>query len=444
MTENSPFNSDEERELFGMLGVRSAEDLLAAVPPRLRETAGLALASPGFLPPAPLSADAIHSRLFPPETASISVSFLGGGCYFPPPLPEMRSLETWPEILFASDCAVAELAQGTMTLLHELQTGLAALTGLDTATCTVPDPGLALALVLLSIRERAGGARPVIVAESAPWAAARRGLGMLRHHPPAPVPLRWDASGRVDHGELAAIARVANPAAVVVGHPNAFGVFESLPELRALLPPDCLVVTLCADPLSLAGAPTQSGVDLTIGDLQPLGSPPARGGETAGFVCCLRDLSDLLPGWMVAREARADGPFHAAWWPPAARPGDRDAVLRPSVVRAMLAWQILGEAGMRDLARRAFERRETATRELAAVGIPPCFPTAPHGREAAFRVPNLTQRVRHALECGVAPGVPLGPAYGSHADLAGTLLVCFDADHEPADIERLVDGVSRG
>ncbi|PYN44153.1 MAG: hypothetical protein DME00_25445, partial [Candidatus Rokuibacteriota bacterium] len=133
---------DEQKEMLGVIGAGSLEDLLVKIPPKAR------LARPLGLTPALAESDLIrHMMALAGRNAHAEshVSFLGAGSYdhyIPSPIHHMVLRG---EFLTAYTPYQPEASQGTLRTIYEYQTMIAELTGMDVANASIYDGAPALA-----------------------------------------------------------------------------------------------------------------------------------------------------------------------------------------------------------------------------------------------------------------------------------------------------------
>ena len=87
-------------------------------------------------------------------------------------------------------------------------------------------------------------------------------------------------------------------AAVYVQSPNYYGVLEDMEALVAAAHEAGAKVIMGANPISLGllKTPGEYGVDIAVGEGQPLGMPLSFGGPYLGFMACKQAMMRKLPG----------------------------------------------------------------------------------------------------------------------------------------------------
>src|SRR5262249_41020813 len=100
--------------------------------------------------------------------------------------------------------------------------------------------------------------------------------------------------------------------ALVIQQPNFFGVLEDVDALTDWARSRNILVIAVLNPTSLAllkppGEWGTSGVDIAVGEGQPLGVPLSSGGPYFGFITCRMEHVRQLPGRIVGRTVDLNG-----------------------------------------------------------------------------------------------------------------------------------------
>src|SRR5690606_32099103 len=100
--------------------------------------------------------------------------------------------------------------------------------------------------------------------------------------------------------------------AVVIQQPNFFGLFEDVDAITDWAHANGALVIAVVNPLSLAilkppGEWGAKGVDIVVGDGQPLGVPLSAGGPYFGFMTTRMEHVRQMPGRIIGRTVDLDG-----------------------------------------------------------------------------------------------------------------------------------------
>ncbi|HWA59988.1 MAG TPA: aminomethyl-transferring glycine dehydrogenase subunit GcvPA [Caulobacteraceae bacterium] len=297
-----PLTAEDRAEMLGVIGAASIDDLFRDVPASAR------LAAPVDLPwhageaavERALSAMAAKNR-----PAGAGPFFCGAGAYRHHVPASVDHLIQRSEFLTSYTPYQPEIAQGTLQVLFEFQTQVAALTGLPVANASMYDGSTACAeAVLMAARVTrrskavlSGGLHPHY-AETAWTLAHSAGVSTTR------LPAAVDA-------EAAVIEAIdADTACVVVQTPNVFGqvtdvtaIAEAAHAAGALL----VVVTTEAVSFGLLKSPGEMGADIAVAEGQSIGNALNFGGPYVGLFACRENLMRQMPGRLCGETVDAEG-----------------------------------------------------------------------------------------------------------------------------------------
>ncbi|HEX7787819.1 MAG TPA: glycine dehydrogenase, partial [Methylomirabilota bacterium] len=214
----------QQREMLGIIGVSSIEDLLVRIPTKAR------LSRPLGLPRAMAETELVRhlQRLAGLNAADDHACFLGAGSYdhaIPSPINHLISRG---EFFTAYTPYQPEASQGTLRSIFEYQTMMAELTGMDVANASIYDGASSLAEACLMAHSVTG--RDTLVISRGVNPLYRQVVETYVEGPglkikPAPL-----GDGVTDPDALRK-ALSPHSAAVAIQYPNFFG---SLEEVRAI------------------------------------------------------------------------------------------------------------------------------------------------------------------------------------------------------------------
>jgi glycine dehydrogenase subunit 1 len=335
-----------------------------------------------------------------------------------------------------------EIAQGTLQVLFEFQTQVAALTGLEVANASMYDGSTACAEAVMMAqrvnrRKKAilsGGVHPHYAATTQTIAHAE-GMTIVRQ--PAAVDAEAAVIDAID----------GDTACVVVQTPNVFGVVTDVTKIAeaahaagALL----VVVTTEAVSFGLLKSPGEMGADIAVAEGQSIGNALNYGGPYVGLFTCREKLVRQMPGRVCGETVDAEG-----------RRGfvltlsTREQYIRREKATSnictnsglcALAFTIhlslLGETGLRQLAALNHSRARDLKTALGAIpGVEILTPR--FFNEIAVRVPgDAAALVEACLADGVVAGVPYS-RLDPHAGLDDVLLLAATESTTAEDISAL-------
>ena len=242
------------------------------------------------------------------EADSGGPCFLGAGCYdhFTP--SAVWDLAQRGEFLTCYTPYQAEASQGTLQVIYEFQSMIAELTGLPAANASVYDGGSGLAeAVLMSVRaNKKSRSRRVVVAGAVHPRYVQSAAMVAGLQDVVIESCGTDAAGRIDLAALEADLAADPAVAVVVQNPNFLGGLEDVGAVTDLAHANGALVIGVVNPIALAVLPPpgswgNDGVDIAVGDGQPLGIPMASGGPSFGFMATRDRFVRQMPGRIVGR-----------------------------------------------------------------------------------------------------------------------------------------------
>ncbi len=241
--------------------------------------------------------------------------FLGAGAY-PHHIPQaVWQLTTRGEYYSAYTPYQAEASQGTLQVTYEFQSMIAELMDMEVANASLYDGASALAeAILMAVRaNRRARSRRVLVPRALHPHYREVARAIVRNQGIELVEVDFDAdSGATDPDVLDRAVGDDGVAAVVVAQPNFFGRLEDTTALTDRGHAHGAQVIGVVTPTALAllqppGQWGQHGVDIAVGEGQPLGIPLSAGGPYLGLLCTRHQLARQMPGRVVGETVDADG-----------------------------------------------------------------------------------------------------------------------------------------
>ena len=340
-------------------------------------------------------------------------------------------------------------------MIYEFQTMMSELLALPVANASLYDGASALAeAVLMAVRcNRRSKSRRVLVPRSVHPAYRRVAHSICHSQGIQLEELALDpATGTVDLDALDG-RRDEDITALVVPQPNYFGALEPADALVDWARGCGALVIGVVNPVAMAvlappGEWGADGVDIAVGEGQPLGVPLCSGGPYFGFMACRREHVRQMPGRIVGRTVDLEGRegFTLTLQP-------REQHIRRSkatsnictnqglmVTAATVHMSLLGAGGLARVAGACHVRARQLVERLTALdGVSRCF-EGPFFHEAALRLEAPVDEVLESLAGqGVLGGHPLANDY---PELAGGLLVCATERRSAADVEHYSRGLA--
>lgn len=231
--------------------------------------------------------------------ASEGLCFLGGGSYDHYIPAAISHIIGRSEFATAYTPYQAEVSQGTLQTIYEFQTMICRLMGMDVANASHYDGASALAEgVLLACRRTR---RNSVVLPTGLNPLYRQTLETYCSPVGIEIISVDETDGCIDIHDLENAA--ADAAAVVVQHPNFFGMLEPVEDITRIAHEAGALVVSSVYPVSLGllKPPGEWGADIATGEGQALGVPMGMGGPYLGLFATRKQFVRMIPGRLIAR-----------------------------------------------------------------------------------------------------------------------------------------------
>jgi glycine dehydrogenase subunit 1 len=443
----SRYTSTTPEDLAAMLeaiGVGSLDELFdRQVPAGVR--LGRALDLPDGLPE-----QEVYTHLRDLAARNVSaedeVSFLGGGMYdhYVPAVVDM--LMERSEFLTPYTPYQPEVSQGGLQVMFEYQTAISELTGLPVSNASVYEGPSAVAAAAYLAKLANGKGRIVVSRAVNPH--SRETLATMAAGFGSEVVEVGLSDGATDAGAWAD-AIDPDTSAVVFQTPNHLGAVEDAAALARAAKDSPAVVIGSYDPIPLGilKPPGECGVDVAVGEGQPLGNRLDFGGPSFGFFAATDAYLRRMPGRIAGETRDVDGRRGFVLTLQTREQHIRREKATSNICTAQalnalagvvyLSW--LGRQGIAELGELLLQRTHYARERLTALDGVQALHTRPVVREFAVRLGAPVDAViERCAAQGVAAGVPLGRDYPEFED---GLLVAVTERRSRADIDRLADVV---
>lgn len=413
----------ERQQMLKTIGVQSFEELIEAIPEKLR------LKEPLHLDPA-LSELEITRLINEKTCRNVCVqsanSFLGAGLYdhFIPAAVE--AIISRPEFLTAYTPYQAEVSQGTLQYIYEYQTMICELTGMEIANASMYDGATATAeAILMAIRKNrlnktvlAGTLHPEFLKVIRCYT---EGIGVELVIIPA-------KDGVTDLTVLRD-AVDDKTACVVIQTPNFYGNLEEVFAIDEIVHKHekCLLVA-AVDPISLAifNAPSEYNADIVVGEGQALGNALNMGGPLFGFFASRLDMARSMPGRIVGATLDVEGKKAYALTLQAREQHIRREKATSNIcsnealcaLAATVYMSLMGKAGLQEVATQCFHKAHYLANEISKLsGLSMAYPDVPFFKEFVINTSIPASKIIEKLLCkGIYPGLDM-TAYGNSKQL---------------------------
>ncbi len=431
--------------MLDAIGVDSIDELFAAIPPDLR------LERPLDLPDGLSETecfDHLAALAARNSHADIEACFLGAGMYdhYVPALVDAITQRS--EFLTPYTPYQPEVSQGGLQVMFEFQTAISELTALPVANASLyegPSSVASAAYLALGATKRSK-----LVVSRGVHPHSRETLRTYARGFGAEVVEVGLSDGATSAGELAG-AVDDDTAAVIVQNPNFLGVIEDLAELAAVAEGAGALAVASVDPISLGvlRPPGECGIDIALGEGQPLGNRLDFGGPSFGFFAATSEHLRRMPGRIAGETTDADGRrgFVLALQTREQhirRDKATHNICTSQALNALagviyLSW--LGKRGLVELGELLANRTAYAVERLTAIEGVELLHEAPVLREFAVRLAvPVAEVLDRCAGDGIAAGYRLGGEYPEYED---GLLVAITERRSKESIDGLADALGR-
>jgi glycine dehydrogenase subunit 1 len=391
-------------------------------------------------------------------SAEDELSFLGAGMYdhYVPALIDMLTERS--EFLTPYTPYQPEISQGGLQVMFEYQTAISELTGLPVSNASVYEGPSAVAAASYLAKLHNGRSKLVVSAGLHPHTIETlrthaHGFGMEL----VEVPLLDGPDGGVTDPDAWAAAIDAETSAAIFAQPNFYGAVEDAAALSAAAKSAAdgagPVVIAQADPIALGilATPGACGVDVCVGEGQPLGNRLDFGGPSFGFFAAREEYLRKMPGRIAGETVDVDGRRGFVLTLQTREQHIRREKATSNICTAQalnalagvvyLCW--LGREGLVELGELLLARTHYAREQLAALDGVEKLHAQPVVREFALRLDADVAAVRRRCAAeGVNPGVDVYELSGREQD-RGVLLVAITEKRSRAEIDKLADVLGR-
>ncbi len=386
-------------------------------------------------------------------SAEDELSFLGAGMYdhYVPALIDMLTERS--EFLTPYTPYQPEISQGGLQVMFEYQTAISELTGLPVSNASAYEGPSAVAAAGYLAKLHNGRGKFVVSAGLHPHSLETlrtnaHGYGM----DVVEVPLR----DGVTDPDAWAQAIDSDTSAAIFAQPNFYGAVEDAAALSAAAKgspngqeasSQAPVVVAQVDPITLGvlEAPGECGVDVAVGEGQPLGNRLDFGGPSFGLFAAREEYLRRMPGRIAGETLDVDARRGFVLTLQTREQHIRREKATSNICTAQalnalagvvyLTW--LGRRGIVQLGELLLARTHYARETLSAIDGVEKLHEQPVIREFALRLDADVPAVRRRCAAeGVNPGVDLQAITGRESDRGG-LLVAITEKRTRADIDRL-------
>ncbi len=296
-----PKSQSDRETMLGDIGVKSVDDLFAAIPAEYRLTRDL------NIPRSYAESEIVEFfRDRAAENGQGFATFLGAGAYSHYRPVVIDALVSRGEFFTAYTPYQPEIAQGTLQAIFEFQSMICELTGMDVANASMYDGSTGAAEGLMMAVRVTGRHKSVIATSVHP--EYREVITTYARHQGMPLStVGYGKNGRVD---LEALDKDVDneTAGVLIQSPNFFGTIEDIAAIADIVhKKGALLVVSIAEAVSLGIVKPPADADIVSLEAQSFGVPLGFGGPYCGVMATREKFIRQIPGRLAGETVDRNG-----------------------------------------------------------------------------------------------------------------------------------------
>jgi glycine dehydrogenase subunit 1 len=443
-----PHTEAEKHRMLDALGLQSIDDLFDAIPADLQFRQRLDIPPP--MPELELRRHAgeLAGRN---EDVSCRPCFLGAGIYDHYVPSVVGTVVGRGEFYTAYTPYQPEVSQGTLQVIYEFQSLVAALTGMDVANASMYDGATALAEGALMTVSIPRGRRRIVVSPTVHPAYRDVLRTYLEGLDLDLVEVPLENPGFMTSPDEIAPYLTDDLACVVVQYPNFFGGIEEIAAFADLAHArgGALVVSTYPVPLGLLQPPGELGADIVAAEGQALGVPQGYGGPYVGLLASRQSYVRQMPGRLAGMTTDSEDKRGFVLTLQTREQHIRREKATSNIctnqglmaTAATVYMATLGPEGFREVARRSYQNAHYLAERISGVPGYALATEGPFFHEFVISTPGPASDVLAGLlEQGIFGGLDLAKIDPS---LDRYLLMCATETNTKQGIDRLVDALPR-
>ena len=439
----NPHTAEDRDEMLAVIGIDDIAELFEPIPAKVRRPT---LDLPPRLTEMEAAAylDLLAAKNLVPNGSD---SFLGAGSYRHYSPAAVSQLLLRGELFTAYTPYQPEVSQGTLQIIYEFQSLVAALFQMEVANASMYDGATALAeAVHMSIAAAKKKNKVVLSGTIHPRyleVIETYSTGAIFEMQSMPLPVDGLATSAA---ELVA-AIDDDTAAVVVQYPNFFGTIEDLGAISEAVHAAgaYLIVATYPVPLSLLKPPGAYGADFVTAEGQSLGVAQSFGGPYVGLLATRQEFVRQLPGRLVGMTTDAEGKRGYVLALQTREQHIRREKATSNIctnqglmaTAATIYMSLIGPEGFREVGRASYNNAHYLADQLSQIPGVKIANAGEFFNEFTFSTPVPAARIETALlESGIISGFDLANVDDS---LANSMLVATTELTSRAGIDRFVE-----
>lgn len=439
-----PHTDQEIKEMLARLGVDSVDALFSDVPEDVRLGRLLNINEPMAEAQVTKHIKALANKN---QTAEELVCFRGAGAYDHAIPSVVHHIISRSEFYTAYTPYQPEISQGTLRAIFEFQTMIANLTGLEVSNASMYDGATATAEAAMLAAGSQKGNR-IVISETVNPQTREVVKTYMRFNNIEVIEVPMNKKGVTDEDALRT-AVTDETLGVIIQTPNFFGNIEDATLATELAHEKKALMILNVDPISLGllKTPGNYGVDIAVGEGQPLGNALNYGGPYVGFMATTKKHMRKLPGRIAGQTLDLDGKRAFTLTLQAREQHIRREKATSNIcsnqalnaLAATVYLGLLGAEGLKEVAEQSYKKALYLKKRLIETGKFKQIFDTPSFREFALETTmDIDQLNEKLAERGFLGGYNLNKAYNFENP---TVLFCVTEKRCKAEIDALVDAL---
>jgi glycine dehydrogenase subunit 1 len=342
-----------------------------------------------------------------------------------------------------------EVAQGTLQVIYEFQSLVAALTGMDVANASMYDGATALAEGALMTVSGTRGRRRIVVSSTVHPAYRAVLRTYLEGLDVDVIEIPLSETGFAANAATLAPYLADDLACLVIQYPNFFGGIEDIAELAGLAHArgGALVVNTYPVPLGLLSPPGELGADVVAAEGQALGIQQGYGGPYVGLLAAKQAYVRQMPGRLAGMTADSEGKRGFVLTLQTREQHIRREKATSNIctnqglmaTAATVYMATVGPEGFREVARRCYDNAHYLADRIGQVSGYSIATEGHFFHEFVVSTPRPAGEIlSHLQQQGILGGLDLGSV---DLSLARCLLMCATEMNTRAGVDRLIDAL---
>ena len=436
-----PHSDADTKAMLRTIGVKTLEELFTDVPQQFRY--------PDLDLPAALTEMEANEDLQEIASANVTVaewpSFLGAGAYNHYVPAVVDSILRRGEFYTAYTPYQPEVSQGTLQVIFEYQSMIAALTGMDASNASHYDGATAAAEAVNMSQAITRGKRHKVILSPGLHPHYRETIYtydmgtevILAGENLSPENGPQDLIGMLDE----------DTALVMVQYPDFYGRVYDFTELAEAVHEAGALLSISVNPMALGllKTPGEFGADIVTGEGQPLGVPLSYGGPYLGILATKNKYVRSLAGRLVGETTDTRGQRGYVLTLSTREQHIRREKAMSNIctnvaliaLAATVYMSLVGKQGMREAAELSYHKAHYAADQLSGLPGYSLWSKEPFFNEFMLNTPEPAAAVNAILlENGMLGGLDVSTVIPQHEN---ALLLAFTEMNSREDIDRLVE-----